>query len=213
MPRKKLPWPRGRYLFLGTALLTCAVYAVLRTRVARTASPSTFTGSIQVDAARITGTVPRYLFGQFMEHEHNTIDNGLLAQLLQDRKFDEGSMDDNGVSYDWVPEERVRDKYWQLKNGKGAGDQYYIDHKIYYGRLGSSQAIQLSGSGTGHASVYQIGLQFAGNRRYEFYVYLRKQGTGKAFIEIGRSGGRVYVRKDFDDINSHWTKHSFVHRS
>lgn len=116
-----------------------------------------------MDAGQITGEVPRYLFGQFMEHEHNTIDNGLLAQLLQDRKFDEGDLDGDGVAYEWTPEERVQDGYWQLRVGRGLNDQYYIDYRIYYGGA-ASQAIRLYGSGSSHASIYQIGLQFAKGR-------------------------------------------------
>ena len=50
-----------------------------------------------------------------MEHEHNTIDNGLLAELLQDRKFDEGDRDGNGVSAGWLPEERIQNRYWELR--------------------------------------------------------------------------------------------------
>src|SRR5208282_1816409 len=101
-------------------------------------------GVIEVDASRVAGKVPHYLFGQFIEHEHSTIDNGLLAELLRDRKFDEGNLDGNGVSSEWVPEERVQDRYWELRNGRGVNDRYYIDHRIYYGG-GASQAIELTG--------------------------------------------------------------------
>jgi len=172
-----------------------------------TASDHYLKGTIEVHAGQITGKVPRYLFGQFMEHEHNTIDNGLLAELLQDRKFDEGGLDGNGVAYDWAPEERIEDRYWQLKDGRGLNDQYYIDHKIYYGG-GASQAIRLYGSGLSHASVYQIGLQFARGRRYSFYVYLRKQGTGKAFVDVDKLGGPVYFHKDFAPLSPHWEKYT-----
>jgi len=160
-----------------------------------------------VDTSQVTGKVPRYLFGQFMEHEHNTIDNGLLAELLQDRKFDEGDQDGNGVSAGWVPEERVQDRYWELRNGRGVNDQYSIDHNIYYGG-GASQEIQISGSGSNHASVYQVGLQFAKGRNYSFYVYMRKHGTGRGFVEVDQLGGPVYFHKDFDVAAEGWEKYT-----
>jgi alpha-N-arabinofuranosidase len=172
-----------------------------------TASDPPLTGIIEVDASQITGEVPRYLFGQFMEHEHNTIDNGLLAQLLQDRKFDEGDLDGDGVAYEWAPEERVQDRYWQLRAGRALNGQYYIDHSVYYGG-GASQAIRLYGSGSSHASIYQIGLQFAKGRRYSFYVYLRQQGTGKAFVDVDKQGGPVYFHKDFAHLSPHWKKYT-----
>lgn len=162
---------------------------------------------LEVDASQVVGKVPHYLFGQFIEHEHNTIDNGLLAQLLQDRKFDEGSLNANGVANEWIPEELVRDRYWLLRDGQGLRDRYYIDHKIYYGG-GASQAIQLYGSGTSRASVYQIGLQLAKGRQYSFYVYLRKRGTGKAFVEADELGKPVFFHKDFDSVGDHWDKYT-----
>jgi len=162
---------------------------------------------IEVDASNVQGEVPRYLFGQFMEHEHNTIDNGLLAELLQDRKFEEGDLDGNGVATPWVPEERVQDRYWQLRHGQGLNDRYYVDHKIFYGG-GASQAIQLLGSASNQASVYQINLQFGKDRRYTFYTYFRAQGTGKAFVEFDKLGGPVFFHKDFYELNAKWEKYT-----
>jgi alpha-L-arabinofuranosidase len=204
-------WIRGRLslLILGVIVLTMMIaiteeFGIHKDR----ASELYLKASINVNAGEIVGKVPRYLFGQFMEHEHKTIDNGLLAQLLEGRKFDEGDVDGNGVAYHWVPEERVRDRYWELQGGRGKDDRYYVDRSIYYGKVGASQAVQLFGSGASHASVYQIGLQFAKNRQYSFYVYLRKEQTGKAFVEIDRMGGPVYLRKSFNNVNSHWVKYS-----
>jgi alpha-N-arabinofuranosidase len=136
--------------------------------------------------------------------------------LLQDRKFDEGDRDGNGVSAGWVPEERVKDRYWELRNGRGVNDLYSIDHDIYYGG-DASQQIEISGSGSNHASVYQIGLQFAKGRNYSFYVYMRKHGTGKGFVEIDKGPtqnqfdnlwGRIYLHKDFDVASDRWEKYT-----
>lgn len=171
------------------------------------AQNSQMAATIDVDATQVTGKVPHYLFGQFIEHEHNTIDNGLLAELLQDRKFDEGDRDGNGVSTGWVPEERVQDRYWELRNGQGVNDRYSIDHEVYYGG-GASQRIQISGSGSNHASVYQIGLQFAKDEKYSFYVYLRKHGAGRGFVEVDRLGGEPYFHKDFDIATDRWEKYT-----
>ena len=196
---------RNLLLHLLSILLVVTVCLVWRARPQQAAQGAQIEGTIQVDAREVTGKVPRYLFGQFIEHEHNTIDNGLLAELLQDRKFDEGDRDGNGVSTGWVPEERVQDRYWELRNGRGVNDRYSIDHNIYYGG-GASQEIQISGSGSNHASVYQIGLHFAKGRSYSFYVYMRKHGTAKGFVEIDNLGGPNYLHKDFDIATDRWEK-------
>ncbi len=163
--------------------------------------------SIQVDASEVTGQVPHYMFGQFIEHEHNTIDDGLLAELLHDRKFEEGDRDGVGVSAGWVPEERVTAHYWELHNGQGVNDRYFVDHDTYYGG-GAAQAIEITGDGSNHASVYQIGLQFSKGRKYSFYVYMRRHGTGKGFVEIDRLKGPTYLHKDFDLVSDDWGKYT-----
>jgi alpha-N-arabinofuranosidase len=180
----------------------CAVWSAQTTYAAQAPQIG---ATIQVDTSQVTGKVPHYLFGQFMEHEHNTIDNGLLAELLENRKFDEPDQDGNGVSAGWVPEERIKNRYWELRNGQGVNDRYSIDHEVYYGG-GASQQIQIYGPGLNHASVYQIGLQLAKGRSYTFYVYMRKLGAGRGFVEIDRLGGPVYLHKDFNLSDAHWDK-------
>jgi alpha-N-arabinofuranosidase len=196
-----------RILQSVSLLLAVAACAVGQTQAAHAKEAPQLKATIEVDTSQVTGKVPRYVFGQFMEHEHNTIDNGLLAELLQDRKFDEGDQDGNGVSSGWVPEERIQDRYWNLRGGKGMNDRYSIDHDIYYGG-GSSQHIQIFGQGSNRASVYQVGLQLAQGRSYSFYVYLRKQGTGSGFVEVDSLGGPVYLHKDFEIAGDDWQKYT-----
>jgi alpha-N-arabinofuranosidase len=202
----------------SSIILAAALCLTWRSDLPRAAQAPEIQGSIQVDAQDVTGQVPHYLFGQFIEHEHNTIDDGLLAQLLHDRKFEEGDRDGVGVSAGWVPEERITARYWELRNGRGVKDRYYIDHDIYYGG-GASQAIEISGDGSNHASVYQIGLQFAKGKAYSFYVYLRKRGTGKGFVEIDSGTGKffaetekpklsAYLHKDFELAGDDWEKYT-----
>ncbi len=163
--------------------------------------------SIEVDAAEVTASVHPFLFGQFIEHEHNTIQGGLWAELFRDRKFEEGDANQDGVSDGWQPQERITDRYWQLVNGKGPNVRYFVDHQEYYGG-GASQAIELHGSGSNHASIYQIGLQVAKGRRYAFYVYLKSRGTGKAWVEFDKLGGPLYGRKEFTNLSDRWEKYS-----
>jgi len=162
--------------------------------------------NIEVDAQNITGSISPYFFGQFIEHEHNTIQGGLWAELLRDRKFEEGDADGDGVSNGWVPEERIQDRYWELKNGTGPNVHYFLDHKQYYGG-GASQAIELVGPGSHNKSIYQIGLRLAKGRRYHFYVYLMGKGGGAGFVELGSLKGRVYGHKDFGTLPATWGKY------
>src|SRR5438552_10299802 len=162
---------------------------------------------IEIDTRQIAGKVSPLLFGHFIEEEHNTIQDGLWAELLHDRKFEQGDRNRDGVSDGWEPEERIVDHYWQLMEGRGPSVRYRVDHQEYYGGS-ASQAIELPGSATNHASVYQIGLQLARGRQYDFYVYLKRRGQGKAFVELEKLGGPLYGRKEFATLAPQWQKYS-----
>jgi alpha-N-arabinofuranosidase len=177
--------------------------------------------SIEVDVAKSTGKVSPYVFGQNIEHEHGTISGGeqnlgdahglhsggLWAEMLRDRKFEEGDLDGDGVASAWVPEERITNHYWELSAGRGKNDHYWIDHLEYYGG-GASQAIAVYGDGSNHASIYQIGLHFTKGHNYTFYVYLKRRGSGSAWVEFEKLGGPTYVRQDFPQVSDDWERYT-----
>ncbi len=178
----------------GALLIISAICLYLPQAGARAAcagSAADEVATVDVDAARVTGKVSPYLLGQNIEHEHGTISGGeqnlgnahglhsggLWAEMLRDRKFEEGDLDGDGVASAWVPEERITNHYWELVEGRGKNHRYWIDHQEFYGG-GASQAIEVDGDGSGHASIYQIGLHFTKGQRYTFYVYLKRRGSG-----------------------------------
>jgi len=177
-------------------------------------------GSIDVDANKPIGAVSKYIFGQNLEHEHGAVSGGeqnlnhehglhtggLWAEMLRDRKFEEGDLDADGVANGWVPEERITNRYEELVDGQGVHDRYRIAHDEYYGG-GASQSIEIYGDGSNHASVYQIGLHFGKGHRYVFYVYLKRRGTGSAFVEFDRQG-KAYDRTDFKNFSDGWSKYT-----
>jgi alpha-N-arabinofuranosidase len=182
-----------------TGLGVSAVLGMLGVASARVSQ-----AAIEIDAGRVTGEVHPFIFGQFIEHEYNTIEGGLWAELLHDRKFEEGDKDRDGVSDGWVPEERVTNRYWELVNGKGPYVRYLIDHHEFYGG-GASQAVELAGSGH-HAGIYQIEIPLVKDRRYSFYVYLKRRGAGHAWVQIDRPQGPQYGRLEIP-VSDHWQKY------
>jgi len=182
------------------------------------ATPSNLV-SIEVDATAVTGKVSPYVFGQNIEHEHGTISGGeqnlgdahglhsggLWAEMLRDRKFEEGDLDGEGVANAWVPEERVTNHCWELIEGRGKNDRYWIDHQEYYGG-GASQAVEVHGES--HASIYQVGLHFSKGRDYTFYVYLKRRGSGSAWVEFERLGRPAYARQDFPQVADDWERYT-----
>lgn len=162
--------------------------------------------TIVTDASRMAGVVHPFIFGQFIEHEYNTIEGGLWAEMLHDRKFEQGDKDRDGVSDGWVPEERITNRYWELVNGRGPSVRYFIDRQEFYGG-GASQGIELSGSGH-HAGIYQIRLQLVKDRRYVFYVYLKQRGAGKAWVDFEKLEGPRYAHQEFPRLANRWERYT-----
>lgn len=199
-----MPKPAKRQILRLVLIVTLPASSFLPALIAEeSVSPS---AGIEVDPSSITGTISPYFFGQFIEHEYNTIQGGLWAELLRDRKFEEGDADRDGVSDGWVPEERIEDRFWSLTHGTGPHVHYFVDQKEYFGG-GRSQAIELTGTEPHKRSIYQIGLRLAKGRRYHFYVYLKAAGSGSGFTEMDRLGGAPFGRQDFGEIPTKWRKY------
>ena len=173
--------------------------------------PARVAASIEVDAQRVLGKVSPYIYGQNLEHEYGAISigdafhtGGLWAEMLRDRKFEQGDLDKDGVANAWAPEELIRHHYWELNGGQGLKDRYYIDHDEYYGGS-AAQAIEVRGT---TASVSQIDLEFSKGRRYVFYVYLKLRGQGTARVEFESVSGASYGRQEFAAISDQWAKYT-----
>jgi alpha-L-arabinofuranosidase len=176
--------------------------------------------NIEVDAGQTIGTVSKELFGQNIEYEHGTISGGeqnmngahgmhsggLWAEMLRDRKFEEGDLDRDGVANAWVPLERVTNHYTELLNGKDAKRKYGVDDQVYYGG-GASQAIHLLSDGTQEGAVAQVRLQFQKGKTYNFYVYLKLDGGGSASVDFGSTWPKTYTHKDFPGAPNTWTRY------
>jgi len=177
---------------------------------------------IVVDAKTPVGTVWDNFFGQNIEYEHGAISGGeqnqdhahglhtggLWAEMLRDRKFEEGDVDQDGVANAWVPEERITNRYEKLHFSKGPTHRYFVDHQEYYGG-GASQAIELSDDGSDHASIYQIQLHFTQGLKYTFYVYLKTNGKQTAWVEFSNPWKKdVYDHHDLGPVADGWNKYT-----
>lgn len=174
--------------------------------------------TINVDAGKETGKVSPYIFGQNLEYEygtfsggeqnmhnaHGTHTGGIWAEMLRDRKFEEGDLDKDGVANAWVPEERLNQRYWELKEGRAAKHRYFIDKKEFYGG-GASQAIEVQND---RASIAQVALTFEAGRPYQFYVYLKRQGQGTAAVDFEDINGTRFGHQDFAALTGEWVKYT-----
>ena len=200
---------RNRFCSL-IAILACG--SNLISAIAQRTSSSQ-PSKIVIDVDKPIGTISPYLFGQNLEHEHGAVSigngshsGGLWSEMLRDRKFEEGDAETDGVANAWVPEERLSNRMYELVNGRAPNHQYRIDKAEYYGG-GASQAIDLLGDGSEHASIAQVVLHFTKGERYSFYVYLKRRGTGSAWVEFADNAGNIYGHDNFPEISGEWTKY------
>lgn len=211
-PHQTTPMRTRFFAYLGSTAVLAALLVLRATAQQEGAS-------IAVDTGSAIGTASDYLFGQNIEYEHGAVSGneqnlnhehgvhsgGLWAEMLRDRKFEEGDLDQDGVANGWVPEERTINRWGELLNGKRPFVKYRIDTAEFYGG-GASQAIDLSEAGH-QASVLQIGLQFQRGKKYDFYVYLKRRGSGTAFVNVGALERDSYARKDLENLSETWTKY------
>jgi len=106
----------------------CLLLPEAKARAAGVNSAPNEEATIDVDAAKVTGKASPYIFGQNMEHEHGTIsggeqnlDNahglhsgGLWAEMLRDRKLEEGDVDGDGIANARV---QCRLRHWAKGRG------------------------------------------------------------------------------------------------
>jgi alpha-N-arabinofuranosidase len=175
--------------------------------------------TITIDASTRTGQVSPLLFGQNLEHEHGAINGneqnlhnahgmhtgGLWAEMLRDRKFEQGAPNGDGVSNAWVPLERTSNRYHMLFAPGALGHRYLIDNNEYYGG-GASQAMVLDGKGEQHAAVEQVALHFEKGKTYSFYVYAKALGAVSAYVEFGDVWPKSYSTVTLAPLGKGWKK-------
>ncbi len=202
----------------GAVMFAASIGAIVVSAFSTPEAPAV----IDIDATKTAGTVSGDIFAQNLEHEHGTFSGGeqnlnhehglhtggLWAEMLRNRKFEEGDLDRDGVANGWVPEERIANRYFELSDGRGPNDRYRIDNSEYYGG-GAAQAIEVYGGASNHASIYQVGLHFSKGHRYSFYVYLKGQGAGSAWVDFdSRDAASPYGHADFGRPGETWKKYS-----
>jgi alpha-L-arabinofuranosidase len=201
------------------AMVACGISLIF---AAAQPSRSSESARIMIDADKPLATISPYLFGENLEYEHGAVSGGeqnmdhphglhtggLWAEMLRDRKFEEGDVDGDGVANAWVPEERVTNRMYELVDGGLLKHHYRVDKAEYFGG-GASQAIDLTGTGE-HTSIAQVALHFTKGVHYSFYVYLKRRGLGSAQVEFGDNDGHVYEREDFPQVASKWTKYQAI---
>jgi alpha-N-arabinofuranosidase len=169
--------------------------------------------TVHVDAAADGPRVPAELFGSFLEPIGNSINNGLVAQILVNPSLEGGLWSGanlqriyneepellelqylRGLPVPWFP--------WERK----AGNRY----EVHVGKAANSyQSVELLGTPAASAGLMQrIYLPVHRTHAYLGTVYARRiQGTGKIAMALRKLNGQVVATVAINAQSTEWTKY------
>lgn len=150
-------------------------------------------GRLSVDSAARVADISPLLFGHFIEFMYDCIDEGMWAQLLQNRGF-EGAPSKDGTCEGWA------------LTGMLNHFSYTLDDNVFYGREGHSQRIWAANHyGNGYRGIAQKGLRLFADAAYEGYAWLRTDAPCRASVCV-HDPDRGTLAEEFFDVTDAWQK-------
>jgi alpha-N-arabinofuranosidase len=146
---------------------------------------------------QMLSSVNPMLFGNFIEFTHDCINQGMWAQLLINRGFENADTNGDGISEPW------------FKTGINDSGVYEMDPKNAFNSA-SSQKIQLIHHFGGFKGVAQRGLRLTSGARYEGYFWARARGITKATLRLNGSAGEVLWQMEIPLSSAgEWVRYPF----
>ncbi len=145
--------------------------------------------SLIVHPEKIRGTVPKYLFGHFLECMYDCIDPGLWAELLLSRGFENSEADQSGVSFPWVV--------------VGEGTECQLDTK----RVFTPRQSQKVTNGLDQAGgIQQENLKLHDKEEYRGYLWTYCEKKTSLMIRILSSSKKMLFEKKYQVTPGEWNK-------
>ena len=168
---------------------------------------------VVVDAASVEGRISPLLYGQFLEFMYEGVKEGLTAELLQDRGFEQAP-NAAGLPRDW-------ERYPDTRNDD-YGLDFAWDDSIAFPvtsdpRTGApvqhSLRVRAGGGVIERHGVYQSRIPVRAGVEYEGYVWLRTDGYDgpvRVALEEDVVGGGIYAETVIPRIRSGgWERYDF----
>jgi alpha-L-arabinofuranosidase len=200
----------------GEKIRSLALVLLLATAsvLAQAPSPEALPATIDIDTSKVDGRISPLLYGQFAEFMFENIKQGLHAELILNRGFEE-QPNAIGLSRYW-------DRYPDDRN-----DDYAIafawDDAVAYPTVrredgligGHSLRVELRPGVIARHGVYQARVPLKQGVEYRGYVWMKGEsftGTVNAALEADVTGGRVYAEAPIATFSSEWKKYPFTLR-
>ena len=148
--------------------------------------------TLRVHPEKVSGTVPNYLFGHFLEYMYDCIDPGLWAELLISRGFENRDMNQSGVSFPWV--------------AIGEGTECQIDTNLVYTPRQSQKIINRFDQVGG---IQQDNLKLYESEEYKGYLWTYCEQNTSVTIKILSSSKKNLFEKNFIVTPGKWNKYEY----
>jgi len=176
----------------------------------------THSARVTVDLQTVQNPLNPLLYGQFLEFMYQGIKEGVHAELIRDRSFEESP---NAIG---LP--RYWERYPDDRNDDYALSFHWDETVSYPGRrelkvdTGEKSAVEHSlrvDAGDGvipRHGFYQPRIPLRGGLEYRGYLWLKTESYSGALtvaLEADIDGGEVYASQDLTNISGAWRKYEF----
>lgn len=153
--------------------------------------------SIKINGLNKISKINPFIYGSFIEFIRDCINNGMWAELIQNRGFEYDDANNDGVSDPWYPV-GINDIYL-----------YYMDESEKYNSK-YSQKIEVINHNNGFRGIAQKDIKIFNKEKYKGYVWVKSNNRDIALeVNIKSRSNTSYFKKRFENIESKWTKYEF----
>jgi alpha-N-arabinofuranosidase len=167
---------------------------------------------IEIDASKVEGRISPLLYGQFMEFMFEGIKNGLHAELIRDRSFEE-AVNAIGLPRHWerYPDDRNDD--YGLSFRQDQTTAYSSAVKDKEDPPEHSLLIEAGDGVIARHGLYQSGIPVRKGVEYHGYLWMKANGyEGRVTValEADVSDGATYAEAEIKNIRGDWKKYEFT---
>lgn len=153
-----------------------------------------YKASVSVNPLQAVSKINPMIFGHFIEFMFDCIDDGMWAQLIKNRGFEQPDKNSDGVSDPWYP-------VWQTDQF-----EFELDKAEHIGRKEVSQKIRNFNHYGGWCGIGQGGITLRKDETYHFSVWLKGTGELPVAVLLRDLEGQEYVREELK-ISGEWNKY------
>ncbi len=185
------------------------VIPLLVASILSAAGPPQKSANIVVDVTKISGTISPMLYGQFDEIMYGGVKEGLWAELLRDRNFDE------------KPNAAGLPRYWERDPDDRDDDaiHFHCDDTVYYAPRQPSDVpnhslqVEIGADDHQRRGIYEADIPVRAGTTYRGYVWAKAGDfRGRIAVLLGENtaGGLTYASADLAPVTGDWKQYLFT---